>query len=245
MGGFGSMRWGLHRTRATTDSLLWLDVRLLARRGALTPGTWSATSWTCNGEPSGHIDHRAEADALMLDYRTKAPADAEWQPVRERIPLDATPYHYGGSRPWFLCPGCGRRRAAGAVERAAQSTPATTRPPSRSTGRRAGRGAGAAAMRSRFASRIRAGSGTIRRHMPRAGPETARHAILCPPRRTYRRPRGATGGPSAGDRGGGRAVAQLPRRRLPGRPRHPPRHGAPSSWAGARAAGWPAASCSP
>ncbi len=111
MGGFGSTRWGWHRTREVIDPLLWLDVRILARRGALTPGVWSTTSWTCRGEPSGYIDHQAEAGALILDYRTKGPGDADWQPVRDRIPLDHTPCHYGGSRPWFLCPGCGGRRA--------------------------------------------------------------------------------------------------------------------------------------
>jgi len=111
MGGYGSTRWGWHRTRGAIDPLLWLDVRILARRGALTPGTWSTTSWTCRGKPSGYIDHRAEAGALILDYRTKGRADPDWRPVRERIPLDATPCHYGGSRPWFLCPGCGARRA--------------------------------------------------------------------------------------------------------------------------------------
>lgn len=111
MGGFGSTRWDWHRTRQTTDPQLWLDVRLLARRGALAPGAWSTTAWTCRGEPSGDITHRAEADALILDYKVKGPRDADWQPVRERIQLDRTPCHYGGTRPWFLCPGCGRRRA--------------------------------------------------------------------------------------------------------------------------------------
>lgn len=111
MGGFGSTRWGWHRTRETTDPLLCLDVRLLSRRGALEPGVWSTTSWTCRGEPSGDITHRAEAGALILDYRTKGARDAEWRPVSERITVDSTACHYGGARPWFLCPGCGRRRA--------------------------------------------------------------------------------------------------------------------------------------
>ena len=111
MGGYGSTRWGWHRTREAIDPLLWLDVRILTRPGALTPGTWSTTSWTSRGEPSGRIDHQAEADALILDYRTKGPADPDWRPVRERIALDATPCHYGGTRPWFLCPG---RQRAGA-----------------------------------------------------------------------------------------------------------------------------------
>ncbi len=111
MGGLGSTRWNWERTRDTTDPYIWLDVRLLARQGALVPGTLSTSSWTYRGEPSGWISHRAEADALVLIYNVKGPRDAEWQPVRERIPLERTACHYGGSRPWFLCPGCGRRRA--------------------------------------------------------------------------------------------------------------------------------------
>jgi hypothetical protein len=75
------------------------------------PGAWASTSWAWRGEPSGTINHWAEADALTLSYRTKGPGDADWRPVRDRIPLDQTPCHYGGSRPWFVCPGCGRRRA--------------------------------------------------------------------------------------------------------------------------------------
>jgi hypothetical protein len=111
MGGFGSTRWGCQRTRETTDRFPWLDVRILARCGALTPGVWWTTNWTARGQPSGSITHHAEADALILDYRVKGLLDAEWQLVRERIPMERIPCHYGGSRPWFLCPGCGRRRA--------------------------------------------------------------------------------------------------------------------------------------
>jgi len=110
MGGYGSSRWGCHWTRATTDGVLRLDVRELARSGQLRPNTCSLSSWTRNGEPAGSINLRAQADALILDYRSKGPADSDWWPVRERVPLDSTPCHYGGSRPWFLCPGCGRRR---------------------------------------------------------------------------------------------------------------------------------------
>ena len=29
--------------------------------------------------------------------------------VQERVALDYLPNHYGGARPFFLCPGCGRR----------------------------------------------------------------------------------------------------------------------------------------
>ena len=118
MGGFGSGRWGWRWTRETTDGLLWLDVRDLARRGNLAapPGCEAigTLSWTRRGEPAGSIAVRYRAsdpDAIVLDYRTRGPGDGEWRDVRERVRLDRTPCHYGGSRPWFLCPGCGARRA--------------------------------------------------------------------------------------------------------------------------------------
>lgn len=113
MGGCGSSRWGAHWIRETTDGLLRLDVRELARSGQLRPGIRSRASWTRNGQPAGaiNLEARIDIDALLLDYRIKRPADRDWRPISERIPLDATPFHYGGSRPWFRCPDCGRRRA--------------------------------------------------------------------------------------------------------------------------------------
>lgn len=111
MGGFGSTRWGFHWTRDTTEGLLRLDVRELARAGQLRPGTWSRLWWTRNGKSAGDINLEAEKDALILTYRIKRLPDRDWQPIRERVSLTSSPCHYGGSRPWFFCPGCGRRRA--------------------------------------------------------------------------------------------------------------------------------------
>ena len=37
--------------------------------------------------------------------------DGKWNPVNMFIKLDWTPCHFGGYRPWFLCPRCGRRAA--------------------------------------------------------------------------------------------------------------------------------------
>ena len=118
MGGIGSGRWGWERTRETTESLLWLDVRYLARRGLFSarPGQLATDSveWSRGGKPSGDIRvvyAGDDPDAVMLDYRVRVDASEPWVPVRERVRLERTPCRYGGSRPWFRCPGCGRRRA--------------------------------------------------------------------------------------------------------------------------------------
>lgn len=117
MGGLGSGRWDWTRTRATTDGLMALDVRDLARGGLFTavPGFVAAgmVAWSRSGEAAGEIGvtYRGDdPDAVVLDYHAGRPGE-EWQRVRERVPLDRTPCHLGGSRSWFLCPGCGSRRA--------------------------------------------------------------------------------------------------------------------------------------
>jgi hypothetical protein len=48
---------------------------------------------------------------VRLEYRTKAWGETAWTDRIERVPIETTSCHYGGERPWFLCPGCGDRRA--------------------------------------------------------------------------------------------------------------------------------------
>ncbi len=118
MGGLGSGRWGWERTRETTEGLLWLDVRCLARRGLFTvkPGQLAtdAVEWSRGGKPSGNITvvyTGNDPDAVILDYRVRTGASEPWVPIQERIGLERTPCRYGGSRPWFCCPRCRQRRA--------------------------------------------------------------------------------------------------------------------------------------
>lgn len=118
MGGYGSSRWGWQQTRADTDGLLWLDVRTLARWGffSVRPGQIACgpVSWSRRGEITDWITVRYDGndpDAVSLDYSTRPWGELAWQSVHERIALTRTACHYGGSRPWFLCPGCGSRRA--------------------------------------------------------------------------------------------------------------------------------------
>jgi hypothetical protein len=53
--------------------------------------------------------HR-QADTIILAYRPQV-GRGDWQSVHHTITLAWTPCHYGSRRPWFLCPGCGRRVA--------------------------------------------------------------------------------------------------------------------------------------
>lgn len=112
MGGYFSTRWNYTRTRTDTDGLLYLDAAALRKMGALTPGALSWQQWTNGqGDVVGSIQSltNSAGDALTLIYRIREHG-GEWQDVRERIGLEATPCHFGGSRLWLSCPSCHSRR---------------------------------------------------------------------------------------------------------------------------------------
>lgn len=107
-----SGRWNYEQTRIDTGGLLYLDAAALRRMGALAPGATAWQQWTNGrGETVGSIQTTMNAtrDTLTLIYRIREPG-GEWQPVREAVPLEATPCNYGGERLWLTCPGCGSRR---------------------------------------------------------------------------------------------------------------------------------------
>ena len=115
MGGVGSGRrsgWG----RDTVEACSSIDVNRLHKAGCLAPGWRGSWQWTCDGEKVAWISMRAEEGRLTLSYNYRRHGD-EWQDVEEWVTIIWTPCHFGGSRPWFVCPGvvngvaCGRRVA--------------------------------------------------------------------------------------------------------------------------------------
>lgn len=107
MGGYGSGRQGGKRT---TNGMWRLDVHYLHRHGMLTPGRVSDLSWSRNGERLASIGVWAEAGRVILKYRSR-PRGGEWEDKEYPVPLEWTDCHFGGQRPWFLCPCCYRRVA--------------------------------------------------------------------------------------------------------------------------------------
>ncbi|SRR6266581_1688587 len=86
MGGAGSGTWYRWNKRTTLEQVRWVDVRSLHHQGA------------------------QEGRQAVLEYGYRQHSGA-WGQVQQTVALDWAPCHYGGSRPWFLCPGCGRRVA--------------------------------------------------------------------------------------------------------------------------------------
>jgi hypothetical protein len=115
MGGFGSGRSsGSGRSKA--EDCRSLDVNRLHREGCLHPGWAGGWSWTVGGERVAWIGLRAEIDRLRLIYSVRI-AGGDWEDVVETVGIVRVRCRYGGSRPFFCCPGvvsgraCGRRVA--------------------------------------------------------------------------------------------------------------------------------------
>jgi hypothetical protein len=115
MGGFGSGRPS-GSGRDTVESCRSLDMNRLHREGCLRAGWVGGWQWTCDGEQVASISLRAEADRLHLTYRLRI-SGGEWEDVAETVRIVRVACRYGGSRPYFVCPGvvngipCGRRVA--------------------------------------------------------------------------------------------------------------------------------------
>jgi len=85
-----------------------LDLTELRRIGALRPGKRSTLYWSSEAVRVGRIEMIARHETCRLIYRATGP-DGTFEAIDETIRLTTTPLHFGGTRPWFACRGCGRR----------------------------------------------------------------------------------------------------------------------------------------
>src|SRR5262245_34421685 len=103
VGGVGSgRRSGFGRD--TVESCRSLDVNRLHRRGCLDVGWSGSWQWTREGERVAWISLRAEMGRIVLSYRYRRNG-GDWQDVEEHIRIEYVPSRFGGSRPYFICPG--------------------------------------------------------------------------------------------------------------------------------------------
>ncbi len=112
MGGIGSGRHWSYGIKNTTSDYPRIDVRRWHREGLLTLHQRFRWDWLCNGKNIASIHVCSEPGRVILTYRHQK-VGGEWKEQNYPINLDWTACHYGGERPWFLCPinGCGRRVA--------------------------------------------------------------------------------------------------------------------------------------
>lgn len=115
MGGFGSGRLS-GSGRDTVESCRSIDVNRLHREGCLRAGWMGGWQWTRDGEKVASINRRAEHDQIHFSYRVRI-GNVEWEEVVETARVVRVDCRFGGTRPYFICPGvvngiaCGRRVA--------------------------------------------------------------------------------------------------------------------------------------
>ena len=109
MGGFGSTRWGTTVTRMSTEGLLRLDARALARAGGLLPGGSGTVTWGEGATVTTEVGVDTP-DVMAVRYGVRI-GDGPVVSFREQVPLLRTRCTLGGTRHWFGCPGCGTRCA--------------------------------------------------------------------------------------------------------------------------------------
>lgn len=111
----GSGRWYRWNTKPVVEDYRRIDVRDWHRKGQLRAGV-RFCGYLCNadGEKVASIDVWVEQEQVRLVYRVQqVGSEGQDQDLVEPVCLTWTGCHYGGQRPWFLCPGgsCGRRVA--------------------------------------------------------------------------------------------------------------------------------------
>lgn len=95
-------RFGLGKT--TCEACLAIDVTRWHRENHLRPGAAFTWVWSSGaGVTIASIGVTVQAGALILSYSHHG------KYAEQRIALTTTACPYGGTRPWFCCPGCGKR----------------------------------------------------------------------------------------------------------------------------------------
>lgn len=113
MGGVGSGRRGACERLWTTSSFVGIDVRRWGEAGLLHQG--SCFRWVFDPERddfSALVRVGAKGVLVSLDQESRR-VDTCASRRGDQVGLVWTPCHFGGHRPWFVCPveGCGRRVA--------------------------------------------------------------------------------------------------------------------------------------
>jgi hypothetical protein len=100
----GAGRPGWH---AKTAGTLQLDVRQLQRQGAFAHAA-ATVGLTWASGAAVKVDTSPDAATLVYRYKDR---QGGWRDVNQRVNITRTPCHYGGERPWFICPRCSGRVA--------------------------------------------------------------------------------------------------------------------------------------
>ena len=95
MGGVGSGKKKGVKTKQTSESLPFLDIRQLHKQGYLIPNTQGSFTWSIAGKAICSIGYRMYMNKMVLLYRHRS-NDGEWVSAEQDIVFDKTGCNYGG-----------------------------------------------------------------------------------------------------------------------------------------------------
>lgn len=110
MGGLGSGGWN-HSGRATVEDTATLTIAALRKRGGLRSGAHTIWRWSRGGHAFASIGVHGGCENIRLSYSV-CENSGESQRIEEHVALAYRPCRFGGQRPFFRCPRCGRDVAA-------------------------------------------------------------------------------------------------------------------------------------
>jgi hypothetical protein len=106
--GKGGMRLGAGRPgyKVKAEHLKRIFISKWHRLGYLQPGNAFGWAWHCEGVKTGSIGVSIESDQCM---RLAYSIASDGRDASQRIGLERTQCHFGGTRAWFCCPRCNKR----------------------------------------------------------------------------------------------------------------------------------------
>jgi hypothetical protein len=103
MGGIGSGRPN-GSGRSTVESCRSIDVSRLYQEDCLAPGWTGISQWIRDGEEVASIAMAMGSKRLVLIYQFRS-RSGHSEKITEFVPIVRASCRFGGTRPYFLCPG--------------------------------------------------------------------------------------------------------------------------------------------
>ncbi|KTC64691.1 Uncharacterised protein (plasmid) [Legionella adelaidensis] len=114
MGGYGSGKHWYHDSKPTINNYRFIDIRRWSREKVLISNNKFSRQWLSDGKIILFINVEIAPDRNYLIVRWQNPKEKkEPQKINYVIDILWEDCHFGGQRPWFICPlkKCGRRVA--------------------------------------------------------------------------------------------------------------------------------------
>lgn len=105
MGGYGSTRWGHHSKRKTVEDGLRLRTNPFLEVFKVDRAVRGSIMWGPEDKPRASIGFTYDPASSLLRFQYVRGRGTEHEEALDyNVGIARTPLHFGGERPWFLCP---------------------------------------------------------------------------------------------------------------------------------------------